>query len=455
MRATRGSAVIVGAGASGLACAERLILAGLDVTVLEARHRTGGRVWTNYELAPGVPVEMGALMIHGRHVATHRWAREMGIVPRAYPTTWRARFVVEGHHRSTLGSLLPQPGPFGPTALWTGLHRLPKALGAYSGPELTLAQFLATQKVPSGAGLIVKLLHAHTWAADADEVGVRASNREDAASREPYGFRNFRIREGYSEVMRRHTQRVGERVRTGYRVRSIDWSESPLRVSATNTITGEDRTFPADYVVVTVPLGVLRAGEPAFDPPLPVEKQRAIGRIGFGRAISVALRFPSPSLRRSLGREVLIWAGGASTFLRPGFSSKGCEGLFAAFTVGREAERRAGLADRELIAATAEELRSALPGVLDDRPPSAWAITRWVNDPFVRGAYSFPSPQSEPNDRLQLASPLSGRLFFAGEATHTEGEPSTVHGALETGWRAAEEVIAASERSALSGGTVS
>ena len=95
---------------------------------------------------------------------------------------------------------------------------------------------------------------------------------------------------------------------------------------------------------------------------------------------------------------------------------------------------------------TVGELRSALPGVLADRSPNAWAIARWVNDPLVRGAYSFPAVGSGPGDRQQLAAPLSDRVFFAGEATHTEGEPSTVHGALETGWRAAEEVIAASGR---------
>ena len=115
-------------GRAGLACAQRLVDADLDVTLLEARHRMGGRVWTNFEVAPGVPVEMGALMVHGRHVATHRWARKVELLPRPYPTTWRARFVIGPYARSTVGSLLPQPGPFGPTTMWDGLRRLPKAL---------------------------------------------------------------------------------------------------------------------------------------------------------------------------------------------------------------------------------------------------------------------------------------------------------------------------------------
>ena len=87
---------------------------------------------------------------------------------------------------------------------------------------------------------------------------------------------------------------------------------------ASSTITGEDHEFRADHVVVTVPLGVLRAGEPVFEPSLPVEKRKAIDRIGFGRAITVAFRYPESSVKRPLGRDVLIWAGGTTTFLPRG-----------------------------------------------------------------------------------------------------------------------------------------
>lgn len=71
--------------------------------------------------------------------------------------------------------------------------------------------------------------------------------------------------------------------------------------------------------------------------------------------------------------------------------------------------------------------------------PIAWAVSRWSQDPFALGAYSFLAVGASSDDREALAAPVAGRLFFAGEATHVDF-PATVHGALLSGRRAAAEV---------------
>ncbi len=71
----------------------------------------------------------------------------------------------------------------------------------------------------------------------------------------------------------------------------------------------------------------------------------------------------------------------------------------------------------------------------------AFACSRWPIHPFVRGGYSFLPPGGRVQHRADLAAPVDGVLFFAGEATHMRGEPATVHGAIETGYRAAAEVL--------------
>jgi len=99
-------------------------------------------------------------------------------------------------------------------------------------------------------------------------------------------------------------------------------------------------------------------------------------------------------------------------------------------------------------------LRAALAGLARAIGASAAALTAavedarvftWADDPFARGAYSW-IPVGGLDAPAALAAPLDGRLFFAGEATDTAGDPGTVHGAMATGARAASEIVAALRR---------
>lgn len=69
-------------------------------------------------------------------------------------------------------------------------------------------------------------------------------------------------------------------------------------------------------------------------------------------------------------------------------------------------------------------------------------IMDWSKEPFIKGAYSYPIVGGGLIFRKELASSVEGKLFFAGEATHYEGHSGTVHGAIETAIRVAEEIEA-------------
>jgi monoamine oxidase len=95
-------------------------------------------------------------------------------------------------------------------------------------------------------------------------------------------------------------------------------------------------------------------------------------------------------------------------------------------------------------------LRAALAGLAGGIKTNAATLTAavedaqvfdWADDPFARGAYSW-IPVGGIGAPAALAAPIDGRLFFAGEATDTVGDPGTVHGAMTTGARAAAEIIA-------------
>ena len=76
--------------------------------------------------------------------------------------------------------------------------------------------------------------------------------------------------------------------------------------------------------------------------------------------------------------------------------------------------------------------------------PLAMIRTSWSTDPWARGSYSYLPVGATPALRAALAQPINGQLFFAGEATSSDA-PATVHGALASGQRAAQEVLDAAD----------
>jgi monoamine oxidase len=147
-------------------------------------------------------------------------------------------------------------------------------------------------------------------------------------------------------------------------------------------------------------------------------------------------------MRSRLGEFSLLWGGTASTFYRPNVGLRSPVEVVTAFTVGREARRRANLDREGLIAATLAEWTELVPegttlGTVEEADVHLWSL-----DPYARGAYSYLPPGASLEDRRELANPVGGRLFFAGEATNVTGESATVSGAIASGQRAAEETLA-------------
>ncbi len=433
--------VVIGAGMAGLACAQRLQRASVDFIVLEAADRIGGRIQTNFTLGGGRPFEIGALMIHGKRVVTHAWLREFGLHARPLPTTRRARFWRNGHvERLPLaGTLLHRT--IGLRAFYQGAFTLPKRLIAYAGPDLSLADWLANETALPGAKLLVNLLYAHASAADSDALGVRGPAEESALANEEFGYSNFQVVEGYDTLVSRRAASLVDRIRLRTRVTSVGRWSGGVRIETIGA-DGQEDEVRARRAVVTLPLGVLKSDLVAFDPPLPEVKRAAIRAIAFGDAMIILLRLRDSDLAQKLGDFGLLWGEGPTSFHRPYVATRNPPDILDGFLVGREALRRAALPDQEILELTLEELRAIVPPSAHVGQVDGFACSRWPVQPFVRGGYSFLPPGGTVQHRRDLAAPVDGVLFFAGEATHTQGEPATVHGAIETGYRAANEVLA-------------
>jgi monoamine oxidase len=205
----------------------------------------------------------------------------------------------------------------------------------------------------------------------------------------------------------------------------------------------------ARAALITLPLGVLQARPPApgavrFSPALPARKRAAITGARMGPVVRMVLRFGTAdagawSRPGARGFDFLHVEGGAFPTLWRA-TGPGEPPVVTAWAGGPAARRLPRAPDRRLRAAVGSLARGlGLPpsALLDDL--AGWRVFDWQADPHARGAYSY-APPGGLRLPAQLAAPVASTLFFAGEATHAGGLTGTVHGALETGARAAREV---------------
>ncbi|KAI5927677.1 flavin-containing amine oxidoreductase-domain containing protein [Camillea tinctor] len=210
-------------------------------------------------------------------------------------------------------------------------------------------------------------------------------------------------------------------------------------------------TFEADYVVSTIPLGVLKHGSVEFHPPLPSPKTDAIARLGYGILNKIILVYDEVfwdsskdifgCLRSPLSRHSLKQSEYASQRGRcfQWFNVSNTSGIpvLLALMAGDAGFDTEHTKNDELVAEATEVLRGVFGAKVPQ--PIHSLVTRWGSDKFARGSYSSAGPSMKPDDYQTMAQPV-GNLFFAGEHT-TETHPATVHGAYLTGLRAASEVM--------------
>ena len=197
-------------------------------------------------------------------------------------------------------------------------------------------------------------------------------------------------------------------------------------------VLADGRQLLASHVIVTVPLTILKAQRIQFEPPLSAAKQTAIAALAMHDGLKVVLQFEAPFWPSDM--SFLTLADPAPVWWTPHADLPFLMGLFT----GDRARTLRSMPD--IVATCVAHVAHAFG--LPSAPTLVWShVEDWNANPWVGGAYSS-VPVGAYGQREVLASP-DGRLHFAGEATAIDGQSASVHGALSSGWRAAQAIMEA------------
>lgn len=422
--------IVVGAGVSGLTAARELHRRGIDVVVLEAADRLGGRTMSE-TTALGSTVDLGGQWIgHGHHRLT-ALADEFGLT-RYQMHTGPMPGLIDRSRR-----LLPvSPSVVVAATVLAGVEALSRIGVSQRWNDMTVESWL--RRVPGRtARRLLEVIAAVSWTADLDRHSVYAAARMIRQQggvltmlSTKGGAQDSLIVEGMRGLADGLAVELGSRIRLGHRVLSISREDSGVTV---RTAAG---AFRAAKVVVTVPAPM--CASITYQPPLPPERAGLADSTYMGSVYKAIAVYQRPFWRQGKGGELIVLDGPGSGVFDT--SPPGGPGHLCVLIGGPAARQLDDLSADERRRTVLEPLIGQIgPEVLQ---PVSWHEKSWHTDEYVGGGYMVLPIAGSLDGLLPLPSAPIGNIHWAGTETASD-HPGYIDGAIESGIRVAQEVARA------------
>jgi monoamine oxidase len=427
--------IIIGAGAAGLMAAKELSAAGLEVRILEARDRIGGRIYSLNDLPFAEQVQGGAEFIHGKLPLTLNLLKEAGLnTVKLEGDVWqvtKGKWNQESDFYKNIDIVVAQL----------------KSLEA----DTTIAEFMEKSFSEARHDGLRKSLTEYIegyYSGKIDKISAKSFLEEWMSEDEE----QYRPEAGYGKMINYLAEtltKAGALIQLSTVVKEIRWSKGQVEV-----IDESRHSYVAHKALITVSTGVLTAGESCrgfmkFSPAL-TEKIDAAKQLGFGSVIKVLLSFDraltdDESLKKHAevnfqklhmvlsDEEISTW-----WTQHPQHSS-----LISGWLSGPAAEQLTHSDDEVILDKALKSLSSIFGLPLENviKKVNWWKVFNWTRDEFTRGSYSYSTLQTN-TARKKLEEPVDNTIFFAGEGLYNGLEMGTVEAALTSGAEVAKKIIA-------------
>ncbi len=448
------SVIVLGAGLAGLAAAYELNRAGYQVTVIEARSRPGGRVTTYRDpFADGLYAEMGAEYVDASDEFDHRYCKEFGLkvmTAKLYDAIFvrgkKFKMAEFKQKNQTLPFEGAQPGMlFGQEAPFTK-----KIRESIKNPEqlpsdilqmdnLSVAEFLLQQGAPKDLLALYTYLNATEETARPEEMSALSLIKHHLSQSTFSEVQNEgRIFGGNDQLPKAFARHLSEKILYRRAVRKIAHNSNGAEVWFEEN--GKVFSLRTPNLVIALPFKILRELE--IEPAFSEQKMNCITTLGYGHVMKIAMQYKHRFWDKpeSIGQRVFT-----DTHLRRiyhmSIDQPGPRGILMSFTSAADAEYLGKLTEDERLKIALSEVTKLWP-----EAPEFWegGVTKyWNEDPWMKGSYSFVAKGQERNF-LEIAAKPEGCVHFAGE--HTSRFRASMNGAIESGVRAAEQIISVSQR---------